>query len=122
MEQALDLDAKNGNTLLADAIYKEIENVRVALENVPDGKSVPIGNQFVQCHMIFDSKMEDFQHKARLVAGGHMINTPASIMYESQVFREKVRIALMIAAPNDHEVKLGITLNAYIQAPVTEKS
>ena len=72
MEQALALDAKNGNTLWADAISKEMENVRVAFEVLPDGKSVPIGHQFVQCHMVFDIKMEDFRCKARLVAGGHM--------------------------------------------------
>ena len=70
MEQALVLDAKNGNTLWADAISKEMENVRVAFEVLPDGKSVPVGHQFVLCHMVFNIKMEDFRHKARLVAGG----------------------------------------------------
>ena len=43
--QALALDAKNG--FWADAISKELENVRVALEILPDGKKVPIGHQFV---------------------------------------------------------------------------
>ena len=47
VEQALALDAKNGNTLWADAISKEMENVRVAFEVLPDGKPVPIGSQFV---------------------------------------------------------------------------
>ena len=47
VEQALALDAKNGNTLWADAISKEMENVRVAFEALPDGKPVPIGHQFV---------------------------------------------------------------------------
>ena len=47
VEQALALDAKNGNTLWADAISKEMENVRVAFEVLPGGKSVPIGHQFV---------------------------------------------------------------------------
>ena len=35
--------------------------------------------------------------------------------------RESVRIALMIAALNHVEVMLTDILNAYIQAPVTEK-
>ena len=48
VEQALALDAKNGNTLWADAISKEMENVRVAFEVLPDSKSTPIGHQFVQ--------------------------------------------------------------------------
>ena len=47
VEEALALDAKNGNTLWADAISKKMENVRVAFKVLPDGKSVSIGDQFV---------------------------------------------------------------------------
>ena len=71
--------------------------------------------------MVFDVIMEDFRCKARLVAAGHMTKTPATIMYASIMSRETVRIALMIAALNDVEVKSGNILNAYVQAPVTEK-
>ena len=71
--------------------------------------------------MVFDIKMEDFRQKARLVAGGHITETPATIMYASVVSRETVRIALMIAPLNNLEVKLGDILNAYVHATVTEK-
>ena len=121
VEQALALDAKNGNTLWADAISKEMENVRVAFKVLPDGKSVPIGHQFVQCHMVFDIKMEDFRCKARLVAGGHMTKAPATITYASAVMRETVRIALIIITLNELEIKLSDILTAYVQAFVTEK-
>ena len=50
-----------------------------------------------------------------------MTESPATIMYASIVLRETVRIALMIAALNDLEGKLGNILNAYVQAPDTEK-
>ena len=60
-------------------------------------------------------------HKARLVAVGHMTKELATIMYASVVLRETVKIALMIAAINDLETKLGNILNANVQAPVTEK-
>ena len=43
--------------------------------------------------MVFDIKMEDFRQKARLVAGGHMTEAPATIMYASVVSRETVRVA-----------------------------
>ena len=76
----------------------------MAFEVLPVGKSVPIGNLFVQWHIVFDVKMDDFRHKARLVAGGHMTKALATIMYASTVSRETVRIALMIAAHNDLEV------------------
>ena len=71
--------------------------------------------------MIFDIKMEDFRRKARFVAGGHMTKAPAAMTYASVVSRETVRIALMLAALNDLEVKCGDVLNAYITAQVTEK-
>ena len=41
------MDAKNGNTLWANVISKEMENVRVAFEVLTNGNSVPIGHQFV---------------------------------------------------------------------------
>jgi hypothetical protein len=41
--------------------------------------------------------MENFQRKARLVAGGHTTEMPASITYASVVSREFVRIALTLA-------------------------
>ena len=37
VEEGLTLDTKNGNTLWADAISKEIENVRLAFEVLQDG-------------------------------------------------------------------------------------
>ena len=71
--------------------------------------------------MVFNIKMKGFRQKARLVARDHMTEAPAIIMYASIVPRETVRIALMIDTLNDLEVKSGNILNAYIQAPCTEK-
>ena len=93
----------------------------MAFEVLQDGESVPTGHQFVQCHMVFDVKMEDFRHKATLVAGGHMTKALATIMYASIVSRETFRITIMIGALNDLKVKSGNVLNAYVQAPVAEK-
>ena len=50
-----------------------------------------------------------------------MTKAPATIMYASIVSTETVRIALMVAALNDLEVKSDDILNAYIQGSVTEK-
>ena len=55
--------------------------------------------------------MEDFRCKARLVAGGHMTKAPATITYASVVSRETVRIALLMAALNDLNVKVGDVLS-----------
>ena len=82
---------------------------------------IPIGYQQIRCHMIFDIKQEDFRRKARLVAGGHTTEAPATITYASVVSRESVRIALLLAALNDVEVKTADIENAYITAPCSEK-
>ncbi len=121
VKEALELDKKNGNTFWADAIAKEMKDVCIAFKILLDGQSAPIGYQKIPCHMVFDIKMEDFWCKARLVAGGHMTKAPATITYASVVSRETVRIALLMAALNDLNDKLGDVLNAYITAPITKK-
>jgi hypothetical protein len=121
VKEALALDCMNGNTLWADAIAKEMREVRIAFNILPDGHSAPIGYQKIPCHMIFDMKMEDFWQKARLVAGGHWTKAPATITYASMVSHETVRLALTFASLNELKVKMGDVLNTYITASVKDK-
>jgi hypothetical protein len=95
--------------------------VRVAFKILDDGERVPPTFQQIRCHLVFDLKIENFRRKARLVAGGHMTETPATLTYSSVVSRESVRIALTLAALNDLEVKTADIENAYLTAPVSEK-
>ena len=83
--EALAIDRKNKNTLWADAIAKEMKNVRIAFKILPDGQSAPIGYQKVPCHMVFDVKMEDLRRKARIMAGVHKTDAPATVTYASEV-------------------------------------
>ena len=115
------IDKENGNTLWQDAIRKEMAKVRIAFQALDNGESPPPTFQEIRCHLIFDVKMVDYQPKARLVAVGHMTETPASVLYASVVSRESVRIALTLAALNDLEVKTADIENAYLTAPVGEK-
>ena len=98
-----------------------MEAVRTAFCIADDGEVIPIGHQQIRCHMIFDVKREDFRCKARLVAGGHTTAAPATITYASVVSRESVRIALLLTALNDVEVKTADIEDAYITAPCSEK-
>ena len=69
-----------------------MKNVRIAFE-IFEGKvkDIPIGYQKVDCHMIFDIKMgESFRRKARMVAGGHKNEVPATLNYSSVVSRDSV--------------------------------
>jgi hypothetical protein len=63
-KEALALDRKTGNTLWVDAITKEMKEIPIAFNILPDGRSAPIGYQKIPCHMIFDVTMEDFRQKA----------------------------------------------------------
>ena len=65
--------------------------------------------------------MEDFRRKARYVAQGNMTEAPKSMTYLTVVSRESVRVALMLAALNDLQVKSAKIQNAYLTAPTTEK-
>jgi hypothetical protein len=101
------IDKENGNTLWQDAIRKEMSKVRLAFKTLGSDESPPPAFQEMRCHIVYDVKMESFQRKARLVAGGHMTEVSSGTMtYASVVSRESVRIALTLAALNDVEVKL----------------
>ena len=50
-----------------------------------------------------------------------MTKLPATITYVSVVSHETIHIALLMAALNDLNVKVGDVLNAYITAPITKK-
>ena len=121
--QARQIDAKNGNTLWWVAICKEMKNVRPAFEVFEGGvEQLPSGFQETKCHMIFDVKIgENFCRKARLVAGGHTTEAPATLSYSSVVSCDSVQIALTVAALNELEVMACDIQNAYLTADCREK-
>ena len=72
------------------------------------------------CHIIFDVKM-DFTMKARYVLDGHGTPDPDGSTNTGVVSRESIRITLTYAALNDLKICAGDILNAYLQAPSSEK-
>ena len=120
VEEAMQLDHKNGNTLWHDAIEKEMKNSRIAFELLNKDDKPPPGYKKITCHMNFEVKM-DLRRKARYVAGGHLTDPPSSMTYSTVVSRESVRIAFLVAALNGLNVLAGDIQNAYLNAPTTEK-
>ena len=96
--EAVKFDEENSNTLWQDAVRKEMTNVKIAFKVLNSGDHVPPCFQEIKCHLIFDVKIEEFRRKSRLVASGHLTNTPTAMTYASVVSRESVRIALTLAA------------------------
>ena len=76
VKEAYKLDKKNNNTFWRDAIKKQINNVYIVFHILDHGEENPVGYEHINCHLIFDVKM-DFRRKARFVAGGHTTNPPA---------------------------------------------
>jgi hypothetical protein len=48
-----------------------------------------VGFQEIDCHMVFDVKM-DLTRKAQFVASGHTTETPSSLTYSSVVSRDSI--------------------------------
>ena len=122
VERALEIDKETGTTFWYDAIQLEMKNVKIAFNILDDGQVVPPGHQYMDCHIIFDLKMGSLRCKARMVAGGHMVDTPDTILtYASVVSRDSVRIALTLAALNDLDIQAADIQNAYLTSPCAEK-
>ena len=120
VEEAYELDKRNGTTCWRDAIKKEMKNVIVAFDILDSGENVPVGHSKLGVHMVFDVKL-DLTRKARLVADGHLTPDPVDSTYAGVVSRETVRVALTYAALMGLDVWAADIMNAFVQAPTTEK-
>ena len=119
VEEALRIDGQNGNTYWADAIAKEMRNVRVAFEfNEED--TIPIAHKEIRCHMVFDIKIT-LDRKAQFVANGNETEPPKDMTFSSVVSRDSVRLFFLLAALNDVEVLSADIQNAYLSAETKEK-
>ena len=63
-----------------------------ALRKLDNGDIFLIGHHSLNCHMIFDDKMDNLCRKNRLMAGGHMTEPPTTIIYMSIVSGETPRL------------------------------
>eukprot|EP00957_Ditylum_brightwellii_P029632 2239230-Ditylum_brightwellii.AAC.1 len=119
-EEALKLDKLNGNTFLCDTINKEMENLKVVFNILPEGSKLPPGYTQASGHLVFDVQMT-LKHHAQLVKDVHKTPTPELSTFARVVSCESVRIALMYAALNNLDVFAADKKNAYLQAPSLEK-
>ena len=71
--------------------------------------------------MIFDMKQEDLRRKARLVAGGHVVQSSMWESYASVVQQRTIRILETIALNEGLSFVTGDIGNAFVQADTNEK-
>ena len=93
VKEVVVINKKNQNIFWQDVITKEMENVKIAFQVITCCVKAPNHNQFLDCHMLLDIKMEDFHKIAQLVGGSHAMYAQYVITYSSVFTIEMVHIA-----------------------------
>ena len=77
VKEALLFDKENNNNTWSEAIKKEMGALDKAgvFEYCHPDSTIPDSYQYAPLRMIFEVKQEDLRRKARLVAGGHVVDS-----------------------------------------------
>ena len=120
--QAVEIDEKNGNTKWQDA--EKLELSQLAEYNTFEDKgkngNVPQGYKRIRVHFVYAVK-HDGRHKARLVAGGHLTDTPVDSVYSSVVSLRGLRLIMFLGELNGQETWSTDIGNAYLEAKTAER-
>jgi hypothetical protein len=82
--------------------------------------TAPEGCKKIRVHFVFDVK-HDGRYKARLVADGHLTDTPLDSVYSGVVSIRGFRIVMFLAELNHLELWATDVGNAYLESMTTEK-
>jgi hypothetical protein len=113
----MELDARNGNTKWRDAELVELEQIDEYQTFTDKGKGYRPDKEYkrINVHMVYARKA-DGRHKARLVAGGHLIDTPINSVYSSVVSLRGIQIVAFLAELNGLETWSTDVGNAYLES------
>jgi len=122
VKEALDLDKANGNTLWAEAIQKEVSQLREfqTFKVLMPGAEAPDEHTFVPLHWCFDVKF-DGRRKGRLVAGGNWTEPLDADAYSGVVSIDTIRLAFLLAEVNGLSSIATDISNAYLHGKTKEK-
>ena len=122
VKEALAFEKKNGDSKWAQAIQKEMKGLldHETFKFLDPGVQAPSDYQFAPLRMIFDVK-PDGTSKARLVIGGHVVDSSEHSGYSSVVKLTSTRILNIIAKSHGLQCLAGDVGNAYLNAPTREK-
>ena len=120
VKEAYMLDKEAGNALWQYSVSKEMKNNRVSFQVLDNDQAILPGYTSLECHMIFEVKME-LTREARFVNNGVKTPDPKESIYDGVVSRESVRITFTYAALMGFGVMAADIQNAYLKAPTNEK-
>ena len=120
--EAMELDRANGNTMWKDAEVTELSQIHEYKSFIDKGIGFDPGHEFkkIRVHMVYAVK-HDGRHKARLVAGGHLTETPIDSVYSSVVSLRGIRILAFLGELNNLKVWSTDIGNAYLETYTKEK-
>jgi hypothetical protein len=81
----------------------ELDSVHGYKVFIDKGSTVPAGYRKIRVHLVFDVK-HDGQHKACLVADGHLTNVPLESVYSGVVSLRGICILVFLAKLNKLEL------------------
>ena len=121
-QQALELDKANGNTKWQDCTLLELGQIDEYKTFIDKGIGYRPGPDYkrINVHLVYAVK-HDGRHKARLVAGGHLTETPIDSVYSSVVSLRGIRLLTFIAELNGLECWATDIGNAYLESYTKEK-
>ena len=79
------------------------------------------GWQYAPLHMRFDIKKQDMRYKARLVAGGNVVDASNYVKTSTTVHDLSVRLLMLITSKNNLGLMVGDINNTFSTAPNIEK-
>lgn len=105
---ALNLDLENGDNLWKEAMKTEIDSINACktFRVLEDNEPLPPGYKCIPYHCIYDVKF-DGRRKCRLVAGGHMTETPKEDIFSGVIGMEAVRLGFVLADLNQLHICAG---------------
>ncbi len=124
VREALELDKLSGTTHWEEAIKKEVGTLveMDCFEFKPSAYEDDLDDDFQRTtlNIIFDVK-QDLRRKARMVAGGHLVEASEHDIYSSTVKGISVKLLHVIAHKQGLKQLCGDVGNAYINAYTNEK-
>ena len=120
--EAVHIDTANSNTLWQDAERTELAQLDEyeAFKDLGKGAPAPNGYKKIRVHFVYACK-HDGRRKARLVAGGHLTDTPVDSVYSSVVSLRVIRTVTFLSELNGLELWGTDIGNAYLESVTKEK-
>lgn len=122
VKESITFDTENGNSLWAEAIQAEIESLKrmKCFDFKAPNFNLTDDYTWTTLTLLFEIK-EDERRKARLCAGGHLVDLTGMHSRSTVVSGLSVKIMDVIAHSRQYKILCGDISNAFITAPCMEK-